>query len=72
MDIIEDEEEEEEAEAEAAVALAKATLWKLSNKSHVWCSTLLAAAVMTSILSSKYDRRKVEKLKKIKLGETVK
>jgi Mg/Co/Ni transporter MgtE len=53
VDIIEDEEDEE---AEAAVALARATLWKSSNKSHVWCSTLLAAAVMTSILSSKYEK----------------
>ena len=49
VDIMEDEEEEE---AEAAVALAKATLWKSSNRLHVWCSTLLAAAVMTSILLS--------------------
>jgi hypothetical protein len=51
VDIMEDEEgEEEEAEEEVAVALAKATLWKSSNRSHVWCRTHLAAAVITSIL----------------------
>ena len=55
VDIMEDEEEEEEAEeeGEVAVALATATLWNSSNKSHVCCSTLLAAAEMTSILSLK-------------------
>ena len=47
LDMIDEEDDEDEADA---VALAIATLWKSSNKSHVWRRTLLADAAMTSIL----------------------